>query len=682
MATKIDPVQIKKTLDKKLVKLQGESAFVQSVVAKTNQLEYENLAGIYIWWRAASSVEDYLVNAYKVTLERRVKNEFDSGLNFRRLLYLMYGNYGIGKDSLDRKDLALSNLHVEFEKNSELYAKDSVTKLAGFIKAQGGVDGLIYQEKKQISNTSLQQAQPSSQPANVLPSQGSQSQSQGSVTKGPQSQSQSSTSQVSQRQRISSAPKNKLRIEVVINDGMRQTALLVEAAVYYSKNKTHHQFSITPPISTNKDGFGLALIKRNDSGYEVIGTTDNTNAVREILVSAYRKQYAAMPDSMRCFLEIIKTQSLPSNLQKLYDKLAELSFQKHEDRTRKRISRRVMYVASENMLVLSPTFSSSGVVTLAKLKLVPFEGDVSDCFMPPRCRKLVEQRLLATYDFNLFAPRNHSQAPKFNHGGLASHMLRLDNKAHSGDFVFLEFWPFETEMGNAANQLFFASSYIKNCKIQFKLPPQDFQTLAFDHINNWLASYGDHITRPANQLVEMSFDSVGFVLGFDFVNGVFRNHASCAFTNALAKSLNYKATFLSRDLFLALHSIGELQLIGDVGVACSNDSLILSYATEVADYTVVVPTTDGLKRNDAAFCIYSPVTKAAETVVYASEDEIFDDLLLEQASSTSIVPLTDDEIDRLIGIEPDDYSEIMESIFDQAYDEAEDVEWTTSAEQQ
>lgn len=104
------------TIPKKLLKLQTECAAVQTLITKTNQLEYENLAAIYLWWRAASSVQRYLEDAYKPTLVRRVFRESSDELSFRRLLYLIYGIYSLDKDNLDRKNSALLRLHAAHEK--------------------------------------------------------------------------------------------------------------------------------------------------------------------------------------------------------------------------------------------------------------------------------------------------------------------------------------------------------------------------------------------------------------------------------------------------------------------------------------------------------------------------------------------------------------------------------------
>jgi hypothetical protein len=449
-----------------------------------------------------------------------------------------------------------------------------------------------------------------------------------------------------------------------------------EAALFFSKHVSTHQVSISPPIATNKEGYGLALVKRTATGYSVLGATDSASSVRELMVSAYRKQFAALPVATRCLFELIKTQTLTLNTQRLYDKLAEVSLDRHEDKTKKKIARRVMYLSKQNMLVLSPTYSKSGVVTLAKLKHELFEGGANDCFLPPRCRKLIEQRLLSTNDFNLFAPSNDSVIPRFERTGLASHLLRLDNKADAGDFIFVEFWQFEKQMDKACEQLFYVPSAAVDKIGKFSLPQTDVQTLATEHIDKWLASYGDHLTRPANALFKLSINQDGFVLGFDYVNGKFRNHASCNFTTKQAGKFDYSATFLSKDLCLALHSIGDLQVQGDIELTCTSQAFILSYATEVADYTIAVPTTTGTKRNEYAFTVY---TASATDVVdvdvlqdHSHDDD--DEVLFDQALATSNKTLTDDEIEKMLGLQVDDYAEILEGWIDTDYQEDDDVE--------
>jgi len=154
MNTSTDKALSTNGLNKRLHLLQCETAQVQAIVIQTNEKEYQNISAIYLWWRAATTVAGYLEEAYKATYSRRVNQDSSDGINFKRLLYLMYGSYGIDKDSLDRKNRVLNQLHKEYEKNDSLYAKDGVDKLAGYIKTQGGVNGLIDSNSQDLNSAS------------------------------------------------------------------------------------------------------------------------------------------------------------------------------------------------------------------------------------------------------------------------------------------------------------------------------------------------------------------------------------------------------------------------------------------------------------------------------------------------------------------------------------------------
>jgi hypothetical protein len=287
---------------------------------------------------------------------------------------------------------------------------------------------------------------------------------------------------------------------------------------------------------------------------------------------------------------------------------------------------------------------------------------------------------LSTNDFNLFAPSHDSVIPRFDRTGLASHLLRLDNKADAGDFIFVEFWQFEQQMGKACEQLLYVPSAVLDTIAKFSLPQTDLQTLATEHIDKWLASYGDHLTRPANALFELSINQDGFELGFDYVDDKFRNHVSSNFKTKQTGTFDYSATFLSKDLCLALHSIGDLQVQGDVELACTTQALILCFATEVADYTIVVPTTVGTKRNESAFTVYT-ASATDEVDLGALQDHSHDDdVLFDQALAKSNTTLTDDEIEKMLGLQVDDYAEILESWIDTDYQEDDGVEQTGQAQ--
>lgn len=669
MEDKTQTTKIKEALAKRLLRLQADSAAVQTVIAKTNQLEYENLAAIYLWWRAALALPGYLEEAYKPTMVRRVFGENMGELSFRRLLYLMYGIYGLDKDSLDRKNRALSGLHAEYEKNHSLYAKDGVNKLAGFIKSRGGISSLIGS-----SVTTAAQTASSATPSNANVSAaggGTHANGEGlSATCDDYGYKKNSNgcNQAASFARAAGANQT-YRTQPVpkITDALRVSTLADEAKAFYAQQPSSQLVNINPPLATDKQGYAVAVVKRTANGYEVISATEGGMDLKEVMVSAYSKRLDAVPYFVRCFLEVLKTQALPAPLLKLYDKLIDVGTEKRDDNSKRKSTRRVAYLAYENMLLLSPTFATSGVVSMAKLKRSPFEGSAADCFMPTRTRKLLEHRLLAANDVHMFKPQHGEHVPVFDQPNLCSHMLRLDNKANTADFMFMEFWPFEADMGSANQQLVIVQSLASSQRaVTVDIDQSDFKTLIYDHIRPWLLSYGEHMTRPANKVLRLGMDASGFTLQFDWVNGAFRNQASSDFAQQLTGSTSVQATFLSKDLCLALNGIADLPLTSDIQMAWSEDVLVLRYATDIADYTVAIPTTVAGRRKDTAFAVCAPSIlpqSSFEPAVEQFEAEDAEDaLLLESALGLTAGPMTDAEIEKLIGLQMDDYDDIAEGL--------------------
>jgi hypothetical protein len=657
---------IEKILDKKLARLQEEACVVQQKIIKARQAEYNNLAAIYLWWRTAVGVDGYLESAYKVTLERRAKNKLTYGQNFGRLLYLMYGTYGIDESALDRKNRVLNKLHEEYVKNSTLYVKDGVQKLGGFIKSSGGLSKLIastYQQKSPLQTTSNS----GGEIAQKLVTH--------SLTKVNQSPSAHQSAIEKQFANIKFKP-----IHVSISDAARISCLHDEAIQFLEQLPSTRNVTITPPVPTRKDGYGLVLVKRTVSGYEIIDDAIDSSAIKLAQVNSYRKQFAALPISLRCLLETIKTQTLPANIQKDIERLTDTSNHKNDSGLAIKSRRRLMYRQGSSEFVLSPTASTNGVVTIAKPKSLILEGQVGDVFMPTRIRKLIEQRLICTHDFNLFKANSSSVVPAYSNPNLASHLLRLDNKSNSADFLFVEFWAFEESMGEANKQLVYKPEHLECSEIKVSLPSSYIKRLATDHIDKWLASYGDNITRPSNQLFEICINEVAIQLGFDFAEGCFRNLDTCAFDVPLAIKTSYKACFLSKDVCTALSSLNAFDLLGDVVVSASNAVMTLSFETDAASYTIAVPTANHqFKRNEEAFEIFCPIFKSLQIEHSLSDDESFeDDLILESASGN--LDLIDSDIENVTVYEVDDYEEILESWLPYAYEELSDedsINWVT-----
>ena len=110
-----------------------------------DQLEYTNMANLYFWWLEASTIDGFLEAEYAKLTTRKLRKLTD-GINFRGIVHKFYGN-NIGNTASARKSKVLNELNKEFQKNSTLYAKDGVRKLAQFIDNSGGMVGLYEGNK-------------------------------------------------------------------------------------------------------------------------------------------------------------------------------------------------------------------------------------------------------------------------------------------------------------------------------------------------------------------------------------------------------------------------------------------------------------------------------------------------------------------------------------------------------
>ena len=66
-----------------------------------------------------------------------------------------------------------------------------------------------------------------------------------------------------------------------------------------------------------------------------------------------------------------------------------------------------------------------------------------------------------------------------------------------------------------------------------------------------------------------------------------------------------KPLFLTKDLMPVLASLAATDIVGSLKIAVNEDVLTLTYKTDLATYTVSVPTCSiSAKRNSAAFAAY------------------------------------------------------------------------------
>jgi hypothetical protein len=649
---------IKDQLTRQLDYLRSENHQVIQLFQSTRMREYTNIAKMYVWWREATKVEGLLEELYKATDSRRV-NETGAEINFRRLINLVYCNSLLDKDSLDRKNRALIGIHEEYLKHKEKYEHDTAQKLADFIKSSGGIDGLI--KKNQSTQDQKTQSKKTNDEVNH------------SISADPKT-----TCSKSDKEQYATAPEVNLAGEVnasiqsgdeltttirskraPVSQSNRQKILSEGAENYFSGRNPNQTIQISTPLETDCDDLGLALIKRVGDSYEVIGSMlPSRNIVQEVLSETYSKEFNAIPGMLRPLLETIKTQAMPKNLAKVFEKQALKASDTKGSSGELRYQKRIVYISASNSLLLSSVSTDSSVVTQAGLKNSFIQNGSGDYHLPVRCVKLLENRLLASNDFNLFKPATDQLVAVDPRLGMNSHAIQLDNKAIADDRVNLDIWRFEQGMNRGCEQVDFIYAEATGEESQFLITAADLKAFAFDHCNKWLASYGDYIKRPEHKIVGIEIGKQGLTLRYELENGKFNNQGNTSIGSLVSTQSAYSAWFLACDLLVAISGIAALDLEGRVTITARPDVVLIDFATSVADYRVAIPTVNGTVRNSSAFTKYKASIALGAGTVSAEQlqDPEYRAWILENNE------LVDDTaLEQVLGVDSDDYEDFLSS---------------------
>lgn len=563
-----------------------------------SNVEHTNTASLYFWWLEASSIDGFLEAEYAKLSTRKLR-PVPYGVNQRYLILMFYGRM-LGDTAIDRKSRVLNELNKEFKKNSKLYeGKDRVQNLAQFIVNSGGMVKLY--ERTYTNFVYQTEALELDEEDDIEPN----------IEVGDDSKK-----------------KYMEVVKVEISNDQRIKCLIDDAKNYFATSSKLHKVDITPKLESNENEFVVIAAKKVNGSYEILELTKNDKQLDSALVAAYRQQYGALPNSTRCIIETIKTQCLAQKAAKHMDNaLVEPStYHAEKVKYRKRpAKRRLIYSEQLNALILSPigftNVNSSvvgGAITIAKPKLPIFKNAASDLYMPLMDRRIVEQRLIATNDFNLFkASSNDVMYTHCKFDGDLSHLIRLDSKLNNGDFIFLNFFGFGDGDGDTKilPQLIYDNANDATTT-QLTLPIEQVRKIANALAKTWMHDLGANINRNPNRFWDLTITQNTVQIDYDEHDGVFLRADAIAFDTPLSVNVRFNGTFFTQELVPALLALGELDITGNVTLGLSDKGLVLNYQTESADYQVCIPKWDYFadNRSYAGFAtLYTPASSLVDT---------------------------------------------------------------------
>jgi len=552
---------------------------------------YVNYAEIYAWWREAEKV-DGLVESITTHLVSLKLYNVNHGINFSPILVVLFNNT-LSDQERNRGSRLLNALHNEVTKNPELYRSDMVNKLAGYIKSVGGV----------IAATRLAKAKGKHEHESLIEQQEREATEQSAEDSafvaglGIEYRVIKSSDQIK--------PKN-------VKEQDKVQALSKEAVQFWDDAKFDSKVSFSGPISVDKDGFANVLIKRVDGeGYQLVDINDDPKQTTASRVTAYRKQFEAVPHSLRALCETLRTQVEPWNMGGTKD-IVEVN----PDRTLEgedSIARtRLLHLHDSNEFLLSQPRMKVGVVTQVRLNKPVFESVKFDVMMAPFSKRIAEARLIADDGFNMYQPKDTEKIPVTKSNSfLFCHQLNVASKVKGLKQFELLFKSFDGHMSKKSPQVIYSKAYDEKLDFKIEVSARFLQAVTREFASPWAYDLGLNISRTAYNHLGLTFTGAQLVIDHTVEDDEFTVSKSISYAEGMSNAELYSQAFLSKDILPVLVAMGNLPIQGGVQIKGGTDVLIFEFSTSAANYFIAVPTFNAIeaKRSEAAFTQYVPQSR-------------------------------------------------------------------------
>jgi len=519
---------------------------------------YSGLAWVYLWWREAKLVDGLLNELYEKNFIRGQESEDEK---FTRLIRLTWRLDWAdeSKATLQQWSLALREIHKEYETNKAVYKTEAQKKLALYIESVGGIRKLIGADKY-YNNVD------------------------GTTEKKPKNKATRSAED--------EALVEKRHVEL--------------GETHFATARSISTIQSTKPIVVNRKGYALALIRvKRGNAYDVLATVSDDTQIRKAIISSYKRQNDIAPTILRLLAEVIQTQSLPLALEKHRYKLVDSKNIKVEDGRifKSSQNKRVLFRKKERDIIFSENRTSCSVVTVVK-PTVKTLTSATDVFLNVNDRRYIEQALVQRNELSLYTSNDKDKVPAIRDTEIkASHKLVLENKLlNKKRSVY--FYTLDTIGEHSRPQAYITKETTK-ASWAFQTNKLWFEKLNAVFVSQWLAEYGEHITRAKHKLLRFEFGKTQLVIKHYGERGNL-SIASTPIdyvTTAIGKPL--KLLLLSKDVLPVLEAIANTDVIGGFGISANEHALVISYKTEMASYKIAIPTcTTSYKRNSDTFVAY------------------------------------------------------------------------------
>ena len=582
-------------LQTKLDVLKTECVQVFKDLHATRKRGWENIVNILMWWIEAK--QDKHFDELTLGEEFRQGREVNHGHNFSPLLKHLFG-LAISDQHRNKLSRALNALLKEYERNPEMYASNPEIKLVSYIQSKGGFVQLIkgtYSKTQLSAEGDFELAEEIAITAHEERAAEEAALTEAEIAGWNFKFKLLPRYTVKESRRV----KEEVVTEKLLKEAINQMAPLVAGSTA----------SFDDPMLTNLQGYAVALIKREATGFKHYNTMIDKSLIESAIVNGYRKKFDACATSLRVLCESLRTQLLPTTLKLKQKDLIQVVADPANPNEEKLARTRLLFKGATGQFVLSPLHVNSGVVTTVKPKTSFMDAPDFDVALTNISKCTVEHKLLNQLAFNLYKPDHIGRIPMLENDPVYSHRLSLTHKVDEKSKLSLHFNSFSAVPQFAHSQPIYNPEYESRISGTCKLTYLNCAAISKRVADMWLQGIDDHITREANLLMQVTITGQSFKISHTQKSGSFiANHRLVYDESGDDALVLSEQRFFTKDLMPVLASLGHLPIDGDVTFKLGQHVLAIEFATGVADYHVAVPSVDEKSKavHTEAFQTYSP----------------------------------------------------------------------------
>jgi hypothetical protein len=558
------------TFENLLNALRTEAKDTFNLADRARLAQYRHLGHTYIVYRQLTQAPQLLAEAYRAAGIKTPATQQNSP-KFRPFLKLIYGIDIVSpvmNNTLTRYSAVLGQLDEEYLRNESFYAVDPVVRLAAYIEKQGGITAM--HEAAKATGLDVPQQQDSNDPA-LSPA----------------------------------ATKRKHDAVLAKQQAGEELAKRRLHALAHTQLPPIAEFKPTQPISHNEQKL-VALIARveADGSLKVLASSCAADAVNAVAANVKAKEFGGVSPALAVLAETVSLQAFPAHAKPkgaeghaawrdrvFYDRVtsAKSADKANTSGEPQTTPRRLMFCTKSKALVMSNKGRSRGVTIIAKPKAMQMPA--SDQYLMTRQRWELEQ-LVASGQIELLRAKTDDRLLPVE-GQLHSHVLDLENMG-TGETQRLHFYERGRSRDSAANNwqgtidpTSFKPVWSASVDTGF------FETLREKHFDLFFQTLGRNgqIKRGNNRETNLTVAKDLLTLDFNQQTVGDTPTVSVPFSAKLATgadSLVYR--FRTKDLAAVFYNLAEVAATGPITLKGNADALLITFNTNVAVYTIAIPT--------------------------------------------------------------------------------------------